>query len=83
MKALAWHPWKNSLLACGCTDEASARVTIWNINTQNQVAREKTSHKNSSIGALTFNPISGELVVSNFPLLNKSQIRLSGQLFCT
>ncbi|XP_063932997.1 protein cortex-like isoform X1 [Zophobas morio] len=66
IRALAWHPWKSSLFACGCTDEASARVTIWNINTQNQVAREKTCYKNSSIGALTFNPISGELVVSYF-----------------
>ncbi|CAH1383131.1 protein cortex-like [Tenebrio molitor] len=77
VRALAWHPWANSLLAIG-HGYNQGHVIVWNVNTHKQIAREKTTYKNSSIDCLTFNPLSGELVVSYFVHCTRDRTKGSG-----
>ncbi|KAJ8936368.1 hypothetical protein NQ314_012387 [Rhamnusium bicolor] len=60
VKGVAWHPWRDSLLAIG----GPLLTQLWNANTQSAIDYKPHPHKNSLIDTLTFNPLSGELVVS-------------------
>ncbi|CAH1275193.1 unnamed protein product [Diabrotica balteata] len=57
-KAIAWHPWKDSLLVLGETDH----FFLWNV--QNQKVSSSIIFPNTYIDSLIFNPMSAELLVS-------------------
>ncbi|XP_072380375.1 uncharacterized protein [Diabrotica undecimpunctata] len=57
-KAIAWHPWKDSLLVLGETDH----FFLWNV--QNQKVSCSVIFPNTYIDSLIFNPMSAELLVS-------------------
>lgn len=60
IRAIAWHPWKNSLLA------VSDRVNIllYNVSARTKVCLFSMLVYSYQIDALTFNPLSAELVLS-------------------
>lgn len=61
-QAVAFHPWRDSLLAVGSPDY----IGIWNVNTKKKIDyREHSSGVIEYVDSLTFNPLSGELVVSD------------------
>ncbi|XP_056647709.1 protein cortex-like [Diorhabda sublineata] len=57
-KAIAWHPWKDSLLVVGDVD----RFYLWNVQNMNMLRSIK--FENSYIDCLAFNPLSAELLLS-------------------
>ncbi|XP_044268125.1 protein cortex-like isoform X2 [Tribolium madens] len=59
-KAVAWHPWRGSVLAVG-VGQNDGHIVILNINEKKPMAEEKFTYQNTTVDALTFNPISGEL----------------------
>ncbi|EFA01168.2 Protein cortex-like Protein [Tribolium castaneum] len=64
-RAVAWHPWRGSLLAVG-VGQRNGHIVIFNINKKSSIAEEKFTYRNATVNSLTFNPISGELVASYF-----------------
>ncbi|KAJ8957359.1 hypothetical protein NQ318_004838, partial [Aromia moschata] len=66
VKSIAWHPWRDSLMVL-----AGAKcTTLWNINARKPVRCCRHPYGNSIVDSLTFNPLSGELVVSYYALRN-------------
>ncbi|KAG5894731.1 hypothetical protein JTB14_006150 [Gonioctena quinquepunctata] len=61
-KAIDWHPWKDSLLAVG----GPIYSTIWNVCNRKIVSFKEHPHPESSVDCLSFNPLSGELLVSYY-----------------
>ncbi|XP_066255250.1 protein cortex [Euwallacea similis] len=66
IRSTAWHPWDDSILAVG---ELNNRITIHNVKTRkvidsNIVHPYFKSPDDCKLDCLTFNPLSGELVVS-------------------
>ncbi|KAK9893062.1 hypothetical protein WA026_023458 [Henosepilachna vigintioctopunctata] len=62
IRCLDWHPWKESIVVIGKSNKDSF-CTLWNVNKPNDVITEQ--HPNDpNVDGLTFNPLSGELVVS-------------------
>ncbi|XP_050501922.1 protein cortex-like [Diabrotica virgifera virgifera] len=57
-KAIAWHPWKDSLLVLGQMDY----LFLWNVQSQNISC--SMPFPNTYIDSLIFNPMSAELLVS-------------------
>ncbi|KAJ8986160.1 hypothetical protein NQ317_005634 [Molorchus minor] len=62
IKSVDWHPWRDTLLAIG----GPRYTTLWNVGTQKQVKIKPHPHSRSLLDALSFNPLSGELVVSYY-----------------
>ncbi|KAJ8923121.1 hypothetical protein NQ315_001674 [Exocentrus adspersus] len=68
IKAIAWHPWKESLLAIG----GPTGISLWNVSLVKLVEHKAYIYEHCFVDALTFNPLSGELVVSYYAAVGKS-----------
>ncbi|XP_018571050.1 protein cortex-like [Anoplophora glabripennis] len=62
VKAVAWHPWRDSLLAIG----GPTNTALWNVSTLKELDSKTHPHENKIIDCLTFNPLSAELVASHY-----------------
>ncbi|XP_033215683.1 protein cortex-like [Belonocnema kinseyi] len=61
VKALAWHPWDSKILCVG-GGFCDGSLTIWNVNTQTPLQYRRIDFT-GAVENLTFNKISGELIV--------------------
>ncbi|KAK4876023.1 hypothetical protein RN001_012445 [Aquatica leii] len=75
VKGVAWHPWKPSYLAVG-GGYGNGSLTLWNATNYTRLGYRAPSDNGAiSVDSLTWNPLTGELVVSYW--LEKNGIELN------
>ncbi|XP_071052337.1 protein cortex-like isoform X2 [Onthophagus taurus] len=71
IKCLAWHPWRECLIATQ-SDRQNGTLKLWNICNPKDTIEHKLDETNSKcIDYLTFNKLSGELVMSYYNTTNQ------------
>ncbi|KAF5300205.1 hypothetical protein FQA39_LY11239 [Lamprigera yunnana] len=74
VRGIAWHPWKDPILAVG-GGLGEGSLCIWNATNHKQLGyRSHTVNKALSVDSITWNPLTGELVVSYWLDIAKSII---------